>query len=82
MDLFQLVGWLGVLLFIVAYLLLSVEILSADKLLYHFLNMLGGIALVINAVHISDHPTIVVNAVWGIIAFGAMIKIGRTKNIT
>lgn len=79
MDLYQLTGWIGVLLFIIAYLLLSLDILSADRLLYHLLNLLGGISLVINAIHISDPPTIVVNGVWGLIAIAAMIKIWKTS---
>lgn len=79
MNIFQLIGWLGVVLFVIAYLLLSLEKLSAERSTYHLMNMLGGLALVINAIHISDHPTIVVNGIWGLIALGALLKIQWSK---
>ena len=67
-------GWLGAVIFIVAYLLLSLEYISAKNYLYHILNALGAICLVLNAVLISDYPNIFVNAVWGLIAFLAIYK--------
>jgi len=68
------VGWLGAVIFIVAYLLLSLEYISAKKYLYHILNALGAICLVINAVVIDDYPNIFVNGIWGLIALFAVYK--------
>ncbi|MEH6682599.1 MAG: hypothetical protein V7724_18805 [Sediminicola sp.] len=72
MLLYTIIGWIGALVFILAYLLLSLQILSAKKKLYHVLNAIGGICLIINAVHLRDFPNLVVNAVWAVIALGAM----------
>lgn len=68
------IGWIGALLFIISYLLLSLDYLSAQKYLYHILNALGALCLVINALVIDDYPNIFVNAVWGLIALVAVIK--------
>lgn len=58
------IGWLGAIIFIIAYLLLSLEYISAKKHLYHILNALGAICLVLNAIVINDYPNIFVNAIW------------------
>lgn len=76
----ELIGWLGVFFFVISYLLLSLEILSAQKITYHWLNFLGAIGLVINAALIKDSPTIVVNGIWGLIAIVTVIKIHKRKN--
>ncbi|MEH6408389.1 MAG: hypothetical protein V7767_14020 [Leeuwenhoekiella sp.] len=68
------IGWLGAIIFIVAYLLLSLEYISAKKYFYHLLNVLGAICLVINAIVIDDYPNIFVNGIWGIIALLAVYK--------
>jgi len=81
MELYQIIGWIGALSFIVAYFLLAIGYLSADKPTYHALNILGGLCLVINAVNLLDLPTIVVNAVWTAIAVFALIKVVR-RNIS
>ncbi len=74
MNYFTIVGWLGVVLFVVAYLLLSLEKLNAKKATYHWLNFLGALCLVLNAVSIKDNPTIVVNIIWGLIAIFTVFK--------
>ena len=68
------VGWLGAVIFIVAYLLLSLEYISAKKYLYHILNALGAICLVFNALVINDYPNILANGIWGLIALLAVYK--------
>lgn len=68
------IGWLGAVLFVVAYLFLSLEYLSAKKPLYHILNALGAVCLVLNAAVIDDYPNIFVNGIWGLIALFAVYK--------
>ena len=75
MTIYEIIGWIGALSFIVAYFLLVAGFLSADKGLYHVLNAIGGICLVINAFNLMDLPTIVVNGVWSGIAFFALFQI-------
>ncbi|PQB08973.1 hypothetical protein BST83_01070 [Polaribacter filamentus] len=72
---YSIVGWLGVVIFIVAYFLLSLEVLCAKKTTYHWLNAFGAICLVCNALGINDYPSLTVNAAWGIIALFTTIKL-------
>ncbi len=75
MSIYELIGWTGALSFIAAYLLLVAGFISSEKPLYHVLNALGGIFLTINAIHLLDMPTVVVNLVWTIIAGFAIYKV-------
>jgi hypothetical protein len=61
---YELIGWIGAFSYILAYILLIMKRLSAEKQLYHVLNALGGICLVINAIALHDMPNLIVNFVW------------------
>ena len=68
MAFYELCGWLGAVSYIGAYFLLSIEILNAGKPLFHLLNALGGLCLVINALGLDDNPNLIVNLLWMLIA--------------
>lgn len=78
----QIIGWIGAIVYILAYLLLSLEILKSEKKMFHILNASGALCLIINAIPVNDYPTIVVNIVWGLIALGSIIKIINKNTIT
>ncbi|WP_271782474.1 CBU_0592 family membrane protein [Aquimarina algiphila] len=71
----QIIGWLGAIAYVLAYLLLSLEILKSDKEVFHGVNTFGALCLVINALPVEDYPTIVVNVVWGLIGIISIIRI-------
>lgn len=74
MAIFEIVGWVGAISFVVAYFLLSIKVLSADSVTYHSLNVVGGLCLVINSIYLNDSPNFFVNIVWmGI----ALYSVGR-----
>lgn len=75
----DLIGWLGTLAYIVAYLLLSLGKLKAEQKTYHVLNILGAVGLTVNAIHLNDYPNIIVNIVWLAIALMALIIVIRKK---
>ncbi|WP_343690726.1 hypothetical protein [Chitinophaga sp.] len=70
-------GWLGTFSYVSSYALLALNRISADKITYHLLNVLGAVGLVINALHFKDNTNILVNAVWFIIGTAAIINIAR-----
>lgn len=72
-------GWIGSVLYIIAYLLLSLKKLTADNPLYHLLNVLGALGLIVNAFHWGDLPSVVTNIVWLGIGLLAIIMIIREK---
>ena len=76
------IGWIGVVIYVVAYGLLSIGRLSAHTNKYHFLNAVGGLCLVIHALHNSDMPDLTVNLIWILIAGTSIARISFSKKET
>ena len=67
------IGWLGVVLCTVGYLLLSMNVITAESRIFQLLNILGGLCLVATAVDSDDMPNAVANLLWmfiGVYALG------------
>ncbi len=77
----QIIGWIGVVSYVAAYALLSTSRLSARSVLFHFLNALGGLCLIIDAHQSGDMPNLVVNAVWMLIATVSMMRFARKASL-
>ncbi|WP_446497229.1 CBU_0592 family membrane protein [Hwangdonia seohaensis] len=80
MNIFEIIGWFGALLFIFAYLLLSFNKIKADKTPYQLMNVLGAICLMINSYKIDDDPNFILNFVWMCIGVIAIMSIIRAKS--
>ena len=74
------IGWLGVILCTMAYLLLSMKVITAERRGFQLLNIIGGLCLVITAVYSNDLPNVVANLLWmfiGVYALGRQIRNNR-----
>lgn len=76
---YPVLGWVGTISYLAAYLLLSIRKLKADQPVYHFLNVIGAVGLTANAVYYADLPNMVVNVFWGIIGVTAIIVLMRKQ---
>lgn len=74
-----LLGWIGTVAYLIAYLLLSIKKLRSDTVLYHLLNAIGAAGLIIHAVNLNDYPNLIVNGVWGAIAIFAIALVVRKR---
>ncbi|MDQ3632916.1 MAG: hypothetical protein M3405_00180 [Acidobacteriota bacterium] len=70
-------GWIGALLILTAYALISLKKVEGDSLFYQLLNIVGSIFLVINTYYWKAFPSTLVNVVWAIIAVFAIAVIAR-----
>ncbi|GAB3327025.1 hypothetical protein GCM10027299_26980 [Larkinella ripae] len=77
--LIELAGWLGVLSYLSAYLLLSLRILRSDTFVYHALNVIGAVGLIVNSWHTHDRQSIAVNVAWLLIGLWAVYRIRRPR---
>ena len=67
----ELVGWMGALLIIGAYALLSAGRLKSQSLVYHVMNIVGAAGFVVNSGWNGALPSAALNVVWiGIGAYG------------
>lgn len=78
-NLFSFVGWIGVLLIILAYILFSQKKLKIDYLLYHLLNFLGAAGLIVSTLITESWPALALGLIFAGISIVYMIKILKTK---
>lgn len=66
-------GWIGALLVIIAYFMVSTRRVAGDALSYQLLNLSGGLLLIANTAFYGAYPSSVVNLVWVGIAVYALV---------
>lgn len=73
----DILGWIGSLLIVCAYWLISSNRVKAQSIAYQLLNILGIISLLLNTFYYSAYPSSTVNAVWlltGLIHITSILK--------
>lgn len=63
-PLIDIFGWIGSILLIVAYWLVSKKKLEPESFLYHGFNILGSIMLIVNTCYYGAFPSTAVNVIW------------------
>ncbi len=66
-------GWYGVSAVIVAYALVSFQLISTTNSFYYFLNLSGAIGIIIEARSKKDYPEVALNIIWAIIAIASLL---------
>lgn len=75
---FELMGWLGAVLYIISYFLLARGIWKQNQAKYHALNLSGAACLIIHAIYLHDMANILVNTVWAGIALVSIYNFSTT----
>ena len=81
--LIDILGWIGTVLFLAVYLLVSLKKVDGDSLLYQMMNITAGILLVINTLYWKAYPSLGLNAAWigiGLFALGRKHIAGSHDN--
>ena len=73
--LINLVGWMGSVAVILAYVLVSLNRLRGDSVAYQLLNLVGGLFLIVNTIFWGAYPSTFVNFVWVCIALFAIARV-------
>ena len=74
--LIDILGWIGTVLYLVAYALVSLKKVEGDSVLYQGINILAGILLVVNTFYWRAYPSVGLNLAWiGI----AVFTLGRKR---
>jgi hypothetical protein len=76
MDLFEVVGWVGAVLVLFAYWLVTK---FGTSPLYHALNLVGAAGLLVNALYHGALPSTTVNLVWAAIAVWGLAVMTRRR---
>jgi len=69
-NLIDTLGWLGTVLYLIAYALVSLKKVEGDSVLYQGINIVAGILLIVNTYYWRAYPSLGLNAAWiGIAVF-------------
>jgi hypothetical protein len=71
---YEIIGWLGTILILSAYFLVSIKKISSDSMVYQLLNLLGAGGVVVNSFVHRAIPSVGLNVVWLIIAIYGLVK--------
>jgi len=63
----ELVGWVGAIMMLSAYVLLTLRRLKSQSPVYHWLNIISGAGLIVNSGWNGAYPSVCINVVWLII---------------
>lgn len=74
---FDVLGWIGAFLLLLAYAAVSFGKLGADSKAYQYLNIAASILLLVNTLFYGAYPSSFVNGVWTVIAIVAIVSIVR-----
>lgn len=70
----EVIGWIGSVAVVAAYLLVSYQKIESDSFFYQMLNLIGSICLIINTFYNHAFPSMTVNVIWAFIAIAVLIK--------
>jgi hypothetical protein len=73
--LIDIVGWIGSIEVLIAYGLNSYQKIRSDSPWFYFLNLTGGICLIVYTVYKDAFASAFVNVIWVLIAAIAIIKL-------
>jgi len=74
MNIFELIGWLGMASVVIAFGLNAMKKLSSDSLAYILMNGGGSAFLIVHCYHNNSMPPMVLNIIWLIIALISLWK--------
>ena len=72
-------GWLGAILLLAAYVLVSYRRVDGSAVTYQLINIVGSVLLLTNNVHYGAYPSGCVNLIWSAIAVIAVYRDGKNR---
>lgn len=79
-NLINLLGWIGSILYLLTYALVSLKKTEGDSIFYQGMNIIAGILLVIYSLSLAAYATTGLNAVWVAIGFFTLGRKWLTRN--
>jgi hypothetical protein len=79
-QLINILGWIGTILYLIAYGLVSAKKAEGDSWLYQGLNIIAGALLIINTIYLRAYPSAGLNIAWVGIAFATLSRKVWVKN--
>lgn len=80
---FEIDGWVASVLLVGGYLLVATRLLDAHRPLYHVINLVGSVLLVIFSIYKTAWPQLFLNLFWGVVAIvGILLAIRSARSLS
>lgn len=73
------IGWLGMILLLVAYWLVSNKKLASTSSIYQLMNLFGALGVAVNAFCQKAWPALALELIWSGIAFVSLLNYEKEK---
>ncbi|MEQ9287319.1 MAG: hypothetical protein RIG77_10450 [Cyclobacteriaceae bacterium] len=73
----DIIGWIGSILLIAAYLLISQDRIKSQSYTYQLLNVVGSVLLIVNTIYYRAYPSSALNVIWVVIGIVYIAKISQ-----
>jgi hypothetical protein len=70
----EIIGWAGVLLILLAYILTTFGAIKPQEIIYGFLNFFGAISIITSSYGKRDFQPVLLNVVWLVVAAAGIIR--------
>lgn len=70
----EIIGWVGTILIVIAYFLISWKKVESTNKYYQLINLVGAIAVGVNVFTNKAWPAFALQVVWGLIAISSLVK--------
>jgi hypothetical protein len=71
------IGWIGAIIVLIAFFMISTHRTDANKPIFHWLNIIGALGLIIHTSYNSAFPSAFVNVIWVAVAIFSLIKLKK-----
>ncbi len=75
----QVIGWVGTVLIITAYFLVSLKRIDVSSKLYQLMNLFGALGVGINVFIQQAWPALTLQVIWGVIAVFSLAKMRKNQ---
>jgi len=75
----ELIGWTGVILYVIAYYMVSAGKVGGQSTLYQLMNLAGACGVALNAFYYTAYPSTMVNVIWFGIAGATLMGLFATN---
>lgn len=73
----EILGWVGVSLILLAYILVSFGKIDAHRGFYQILNLIGALGVLVHSFSKKDYQPAILNVVWALIAVFALLNLAK-----
>lgn len=70
----EFLGWLGMIIIVIAHILISTNKLAGESRVYQSLNLVGAILIATNVFYSKNWPVFTLQIIWALIAIFDLVK--------